>query len=84
LSLLSVDERRVADNREVLQVSNVTKRYLERMAIADARRLAIHLGVPLISLLEASICLADNLGHRHVECCSDLAQIGDLNISITV
>lgn len=63
-------------------MSKNTKRYLERMNIADARRLAVALEIPIELLLDASFCLTNNRGKRDLESVSDLPQLGDPNVSL--
>jgi len=64
--------------RQTKRVAEV-KHYLERMKIADAKRLADRLGVSLSALLEASISLSQDLVDADVEGLRELPQYHDFD-----
>ncbi len=60
------------------------KHYLERMKIADAKRLADRLGLPVAVLLEASFSLSQDVRELDPKRISDLPQLRDLDVSVAV
>lgn len=65
-------------------MSTAPKSYLERMKIADAKRLAVALDIPLTTLLDASISLCENVRNARSERVSDLPKLGYTNVPLAI
>jgi len=59
-------------------------KYLEHMKISDAKKLADSLNIPLATLLDVSISLAQDLGNAHPEGFRERAQFGHSDVAVAV
>ena len=55
---------------------------VEAMNVADVRRLARALGIPVVELLNASISLSENIFNGDTERVSEFSQLGHPDVSI--
>ena len=64
-------------------MSQITKRYLERMNIADAMRLAVALEIPITELLDVSLRLCEDVPKRNLKSVRDLPELSYADITLT-
>jgi len=63
---------------------SVKQRCLEKTNIADVRRLAIELNLPIMVLLEASLSVTQHSVNSDVESRRDFAQGSNFDVAFTV